>query len=297
MLVDGTWRGDWKPSDGDDAKGRFVRKPSAFREAITDWEPGRYHLYAAYICPWAHRTLITRALKGLEDALPVHIVEPELTDEGWALDEGVDPLHGAHHLWQLYVHADGQYTGRATVPLLWDSQRDTAVNNESSEILRQLDALPSDAPTLVPAEHLERIDELNALMYESLNNGVYRAGFAATQEAYDSAVADVFRTLDTLEELLAERDWLVCDRPTEPDIRLFVTAARFDLAYHGLFKCNLRRLADYPRLLDHTRRMLALPGVKQTFRPDHIQRGYYSIRALNPSGIVPAGPAADALGF
>jgi glutathionyl-hydroquinone reductase len=294
MLIDGTWRGDWEPSD-DDAEGRFVRKSSSIRGRPDPWEPGRYHLYIARTCPWAHRVLLTRALKGLEAQLPVHVVEPELSDQGWRFAPGADPLYGARYLWELYVRSDPRYTGRATVPLLWDERTDRAVNNESSELIRILDALPSDRPALSPPERIAELDALGASMYDGLNDGVYRAGFATTQAAYDDAVTGVFATLDQLEARLAPGPWLLGERLTEADIRLFVTLIRFESAYYGLFRCCIRRLADYPRLLDHTRRMYALPGVADTVSFDHIRRGYYSIRRLNPLGLVPAGPV-DPLG-
>ncbi|WP_332117033.1 glutathione S-transferase family protein [Azorhizobium caulinodans] len=319
MLVDGKWTADWQPVQATDAKGGFVRQVSGFRSFVTpDGAPGptgeggfpamagRYHLYVALICPWASRTLIARKLKGLEDAISVSVVEPALTEEGWRFGDypgaDRDTLNGATFLHELYSRADAHYTGRATVPVLWDKVRGTVVNNESADILRMLNsgfgALARSDLDLYPADLRERIDELNARIYPRLNNGVYRAGFATTQGAYEEAFADVFGMLDELDvRLAAGGPYLFADRFTEADIRLFVTLVRFDAAYHGLFKCNQRMLKDYPALSDYLRRVLDLPGVRETVNIDHIKRGYYSIRALNPTGIVPVGPDLSALGL
>lgn len=310
MLVNGTWTADWHPVQAKDDHGRFVRQVSSFRNWITpDGSPGptgigglraeagRYRLYVALICPWASRTLIARKLKGLEDFIAVTVVNPVLTEQGWGFggypDTDTDPLHGATHLHELYSRADASYTGRATVPLLWDERTDTAVSNESAEILRMFDTafagLAPDRPVLYPADLAADIDALNAEVYDSVNNGVYKAGFASSQKAYDEAVAGVFAMLDQLEDRLTG-NYLFGDRLTESDIRLFVTLIRFDAAYHGLFKTNIRRIADYPRLSAYQDRILRLPGVADTVNLDHIKAGYYSIKALNPTGIVPAGP-------
>ena len=308
MLVNGRWTEDWHPVQATDAKGGFVRQTSSFRHWITpDGSPGptgeggfaaerdRYHLHVALICPWASRTLIARALKGLE-FITVSIVEPAMTAQGWRFPPGGDPLTGVEHVHDLYTRADPDFTGRATVPVLWDKRRGTIVNNESADILRMFNtgfgALASTAHDLYPAELGPDIDALNAAVYPRLNNGVYRAGFATTQAAYEEAFADVFSMLDELEGRLGDgRAFLCGPGMTEADVRLFVTLVRFDPAYHGLFKCNLRRLADYPRLSDYLVRMLAVPGVRATVSVEHIKRGYYSIRSLNPTGIVPLGPA------
>ncbi|WP_081803547.1 glutathione S-transferase C-terminal domain-containing protein [Halotalea alkalilenta] len=310
MLVDGKWTRDWHPVQATDEKGGFVRQVSGFRHWITPdgapgptgeggfaAEPGRYHLYAALICPWASRTLIARKLKGLEAILPVTIVEPELTDQGWHF-ASPDPVTGASHLHTLYTRADARYTGRATVPVLWDKQRQTIVNNESSDILRMLNdgfgALADDGLDLYPQALRKRIDEFNDWLYPRFNNGVYRAGFATTQGAYEEACAGVFDALDTIESKLADTSaFLFGERLTESDVRLFVTLVRFDAAYHGLFKCNLKRIADYPRLSAYLERVYRVPGVSETVDIDHIKRGYYSIKALNPNGIVPLGPELD----
>jgi putative glutathione S-transferase len=311
MLVDGKWADNWQPVQKSDEKGRFVRQVSSFRNWITPEgapgptgtggfkaEPGRYRLYVALICPWASRTLMARQLKGLEDMIEVTVVNPTLSDQGWQFGgyDGADedPLFGATYIHQIYTKADPHFTGRATVPVLWDMKQNVMVNNESADILRMLDTafehlLPSDV-RLYPDAHGEEIDALNAVIYDKLNNGVYKAGFATSQEAYDEAVQGVFETLDMLESRLTG-EYLFGDAVTEADIRLFVTLIRFDAAYHGLFKTNIRRIADYPKLSALMARVYKLPGVSKTVNMDHITRGYYSIKALNPNGIRPAGPS------
>lgn len=310
MLVNGKWTADWHPVQAKDGEGRFIRQQSSFRNWITaDGEPGptgkggfkaesgRYRLYVALICPWASRTLIARKLKGLEDLIPVTVVDPVLTSQGWAFGgypgSDADPLHNAAYLHELYTLADDDYTGRATVPVLWDEATDTMVSNESSDIVRMFNTAFTDLvpgrPDLYPADLATDIDALNAEVYDRLNNGVYKAGFASSQCAYDEAAAGVFAMLDRLEERLTG-DYLFGTRFTEADIRLFVTLIRFDAAYHGLFKTNLRRIADYPRLSAYISRILRLPGARETVNLDHIMAGYYSIKALNPTGIVPVGP-------
>lgn len=307
MLRDGKWVADWQPVQAKDDKGGFVRQTSSFRNWVTPdggagptgdggfkAEPGRYHLYVALICPWASRTLIGRKLKGLEDVISVSVVEPELSDQGWRFGDPTE-AEGACYMHEIYTRADPTISGRATVPVLWDRTRGTIVNNESADILRMLNSgfgeLADDSIDLYPADLREDIDALNDRIYPSLNNGVYRAGFATTQVAYEEAFHDVFGMLDDVEERLADgRAFLAGDRFTEADVRLFVTLVRFDVAYHGLFKCNLRRIADYPGLSRYQDRILALPGVRDTVSIDHIKRGYFSIKALNPTGIVPLGP-------
>jgi putative glutathione S-transferase len=300
MLVNGKWTADWQPVQATDKKGGFVRQVSSFRNWVTpdgsagptgeggfEAEAGRYHLYVALICPWASRTLIGRKLKKLENVISVSVVEPALSAQGWRFgdDPGADrdTLNGATYLHEIYTRAASDYTGRATVPVLWDKQRKTIVNNESADILRMLNsgfgALADDTVDLYPADLRAEIDALNDEIYPRLNNGVYRAGFATTQVAYEEAFADVFAMLDDLEVRLGkEGPFLFGERLTETDVRLFVTLVRFDPAYHGLFKCNLRRLKDYAALSAYLTRM------------DHIKRGYYAIKALNPNGIVPLGP-------
>ena len=310
MLVDGKWAEDWQPVQKADEKGRFVRQTSSFRNWITaDGSPGptgtggfkaesgRYRLYVALICPWASRTLMARSLKGLEALIPVTVVNPALSPQGWQFggyagaDE--DPLFGATYMHEVYTRADPHYTGRATVPVLWDVAQGVMVNNESADIVRMFDtAFETLAPSdlrLYPADLATEIDALNPRIYDGLNNGVYKAGFAGTQEAYDEAADAVFAMLDELEARLTG-DYLFGDRLTETDIRTFVTLIRFDAAYHGLFKLNLRRIADYPRLSAYMERILRLPGVAATVSLDHIMRGYYSVKALNPTGIRPVGP-------
>ncbi|GHD15132.1 glutathione S-transferase family protein [Tianweitania populi] len=312
MLVDGKWTEDWQPVQAKDAKGGFVRQTSSFRNWVTPdgsagptgeggfkAEAGRYHLYVALICPWASRTLIGRRLKGLEDAISLSIVEPVLTDQGWRFGSypGAtgDAVNGVTYMHELYTRADPHFTGRATVPVLWDKQRGTIVNNESADILRMLNSgfgdLADDTFEFYPEALREEIDALNAEIYPKLNNGVYRAGFATTQIAYEEAFNDVFATLETLEGRLSDgRRFLVGESLTEADIRLFVTLVRFDAAYYGLFKTNLKRIADYPHLSGYLDTMLAVPGIRETVDIDHIKQGYYSIKALNPNGIVPVGP-------
>lgn len=311
MLVNGKWTSDWQPVQKADAKGRFVRQVSSFRNWITPdgsagptgsggfgAEAGRYRLYVALICPWASRTLIARKLKGLEALIPVTVVNPVMESQGWEFGgypgADKDPLFGATYMHELYTRADPDFTGRATVPVLWDMKRNVMVNNESADILRMFDtAFEALAPSdlrLYPQALAPEIDALNAEVYDRLNNGVYKAGFASSQEAYDEAVAGVFDTLDALEDRLTD-DFIFGDRLTETDIRIFVTLIRFDAAYHGLFKTNRRQIADYPKLSAYMLRILALPGVRETVNMDHITRGYYAIKALNPSRIRPTGPA------
>ncbi len=311
MLVDGKWSASWDPVQAKDEKGGFVRQISSFRNFVTadgapgptgsggfKAEEGRYHLFVALICPWASRTLIARAVKRLGDVISITVVEPALTDEGWRFGDDADcrpdPILGAAYIHEIYTRADPHFTGRATVPVLWDKERGTIVNNESADIVRMLNAafagLGDDSVDLYPEPLRAEIDALNARIYPSLNNGVYRAGFATTQLAYDEAYADVFAMLDELEQRLDGRRFLVGERFTETDIRAFVTLVRFDATYHGVFKCNRRRIADYPHLSSYLERVLALPGVAGTVSIDHIKRGYYSINALNPNGIVPLGP-------
>ncbi|MBY4676199.1 glutathione S-transferase family protein [Marinobacterium arenosum] len=307
MLIDGRWQENWQPVQGTDEKGGFVRQSSSFRHWITPdgnpgpdgepalkAEPGRFHLYVAYICPWACRTLVARALKGLEEVISVSLVEPELTEQGWQFGHYSDPHGGARYMHQKYSLSDSHYTGRATVPVLWDKQQQRIVNNESADILRILNSGFGELANeldLYPTEHRSEIDQLNSRIYQQLNNGVYRAGFATTQLAYREAVDEVFAELDRLEQRLSGRDYLMGDRLTESDIRLFVTLVRFDAAYYGLFKCNYRPLSSYPQLTRYLNRLIARPAFASAVNLDHIKRGYYSIRALNPTGIVPAGPA------
>ncbi|RMH41683.1 MAG: glutathione S-transferase family protein [Deltaproteobacteria bacterium] len=291
QLVRGVWTADADfPRDAD---GRFDRAASQFRDMHVEPVAGRYHLYVSLACPWAHRTLVARALLGLEHAIDVSIVEPVWQDNGWQFsDRYPDRLHGARYLWELYVRARADFTGRVTVPVLWDRERDTIVNNESAEILRLLHTafapLARTPRDLVPEPHRADIDAINARVYEAVNNGVYKCGFAGTQAAYDEAEAALFAALDELDATLAGRTWLVGDALTEADIRLFPTLVRFDAVYNIHFKCSRKRLVDYPNLLSHTVRMYRLPGVADTVDFDHIKRHYYLChRSLNPRGIIP----------
>ena len=319
MLVNGKWTEDWQPVQATDAKGGFVRQVSSFRNWVTPdgsagptgeggyaAAAGRYHLYVALICPWASRTLITRKLKKLDNAISVSIVEPALSDQGWRFGDypgsNRDDLNGATYLHELYSRADGSFSGRATVPVLWDKERKTIVNNESADIVRMLNsgfgALADESVDLYPEALRVEIDALNERIYPALNNGVYRAGFATTQVAYEEAFHGVFTMLDELEvRLAAGGPFLTGKGFTEADIRLFVTLIRFDAAYYGLFKCNRHQIADYPALSAYTKRVLDLPGVRDTVSIDHIKHGYYSIKSLNPARIVPLGPDLSALGL
>ncbi|WP_316676000.1 glutathione S-transferase family protein [uncultured Tolumonas sp.] len=319
MLVNGKWTANWDPVQATDNKGGFVRQISSFRHWVTpDGTPGvtgeggfqaeadRYHLYVALICPWASRTLIARKLKGLEDIISVSVVEPWILDHGWHFGDypgaDRDELNQAEWLHQIYTKAAPNFTGRATVPVLWDKKTQTIVNNESADIIRMLNSgfgsLASSSIDLYPNQLKDEIDELNADVYVKLNNGVYRAGFATTQESYQEAFQDVFSMLNTLEQRLNDdRRFLCGDVLTEADIRLFVTLIRFDVAYHGLFKCNLRQLREYPLLTRYVKQMLDIPGIRETVNINHIKQGYYSIKALNPKGIVPVGPDMSEYGF
>lgn len=314
MLVKGVWQENWQPVQAKDEQGRFIRQTSSFRNWITPdgaagptgsggfkAETGRYHLYVAYICPWASRTLMARELKGLQAAIDVTVVNPRLTDQGWRFGgypgADQDRLNGARYMHELYTLSDPQISGRATVPVLWDKQTGTIVNNESADILRMLNSafagIADQGPDLYPDDLAAEIDALNAYLYTDLNNGVYQAGFASSQPAYEEAYGKVFAALDELESRLADgRTYLFGERLTETDVRLFVTLVRFDAAYHGLFKCNRNTLHAMPGLHAYMHRILALDGIANTVRLDHIQAGYYSIKALNPGGIVPAGPGA-----
>jgi len=311
MLVNGKWEGNWQMSKSTDSQGRFVRQDSTFRNWVTpdgapgptgvggfQAEPGRYHLYIALNCPWACRTLIFRKLKKLDDVISVSIAIPTFTEQGYSFGEYPgsipDPLYNIRYVHELYTRADPHYTGRATVPVLWDKVQGTLVNNESADIIRMLnhafDAFGDAAVDFYPEELRPAIDALNACIYDALNNGVYRAGFALSQEAYDEAVTGVFNCLDELEERLKGQPYLLGERITETDWRAFVTLIRFDVAYHGLFKCNLRRLLDYPRLSAYLKRLYSVPGVADTVDFHHIKRTYYSIPKVNPNGIIPKGP-------
>jgi putative glutathione S-transferase len=298
FLRHGAWVNEWY--DTATTGGRFVRQDARFRAWISpggDFSPEaeRYHLYVSWACPWAHRTLIYRTLKGLEEAIGVIVVDPLMLADGWVIPTGADPVNHAEFLWQVYAKADPDYVGRATVPVLWDRRRDTIVNNESGDIIRMLDAWPgARGPLFRPPELASEIDALNAEIYRAINNGVYRAGFATTQAAYDEAFRELFAMLDRLEERLRGQSFLLGEQVTEADWRLFTTLVRFDAVYYGHFKCNRDRLVDFPELWDFTRTLYQVPGVAATVRLDHIKTHYYgSHRTINPTGIVPAGPRID----
>ena len=313
MLVEGKWSSDWHPVQATDKQGGFVRQTSGFRDFISSdgstafaAEPDRYHLYVALICPWASRALIARKLKGLEALIGVTVVEPQLGAQGWRFGNfpgaQPDPLNNAQYLHEIYTRVAPDYTGRATVPVLWDKKTATIVSNESADIVRMFNSgfgdLADNRIDLYPAALRAEIDALNESLYPRLNNGVYRAGFATTSVSYQQAFNDVFSQLDELEALLSDgRTFLLGERLTETDIRLFVTLIRFDVAYHGLFKCNLRRIRDYTLLNRYLKSMLSVSGVRETVNIDHIKQGYYSIKALNPNGIVPAGPDLSEYGL
>ncbi|MFW6087855.1 MAG: glutathione S-transferase family protein, partial [Myxococcota bacterium] len=286
MLIDGKWSTRWY---GADEKGRFIREDTQFRDRVTrdgssgfPAEPGRYHLYASWACPWAHRTLIARKLRNLESAISVSVVDWFMGDDGWQFTdrEGTipDPIHHARYLREVYLKAKPDYTGRVTVPVLWDKQKGTIVSNESREILRMLDDAFRDVGDpdvhFHPPELHDRIEQTIDAIYTPINNGVYRSGFASTQEAYDEAVTDLFAALDHWESVLANQRWLCGDVMTEADICLFTTLLRFDLVYHTHFKCNVRRVRDYPSLWGFTREIYQLPGVADVCNVTHIKRHY-----------------------
>lgn len=314
LLIDGEWRDKWY--DTKSTGGAFKRSETAYRNWITPdgsagpsgtggfpAESGRYHLYVSLACPWAHRTLIFRALKGLEDHISVSVVHPDMLSEGWTFDADYDGatgdrLYDLPFLRDIYLKADPKASGRVTVPVLWDKVEKTIVSNESAEIIRMLnsafDGITGNTDDYWPEDLREAIEPVNSRIYDTLNNGVYKCGFATTQEAYDEAVAPLFDTLDWLEERLSKQRYLMGERITEADWRLFTTLVRFDPVYHGHFKCNRRRLVDYPNLWAHTRELYQWPGVAQTVNFDHIRRHYYySQNSVNPHRIVPVGPDID----
>jgi putative glutathione S-transferase len=302
LLVDGIWQDKWY--DTRKTGGAFQREESRFRGRVTadggsDFkaEAGRYHLYVALACPWAHRTLVFRALKHLDAIIGVTAVAPLMLEEGWVFD-APEPLYGKRRLHEIYALADSHYTGRVTVPVLWDKERRTIVNNESAEIIRMLnrefDEFAGPAPDFYPADLAGEIDALNARIYDTVNNGVYKAGFATDQEKYAAAVRALFATLDDLETLLGRGRYLCGERLTEADWRLFTTLIRFDAVYHGHFKCNIRRIVDYPNLWGYLRDLYQAPRVAATVDLDQTKRHYYgSHKTINPTGIVPLGPALD----
>lgn len=306
VLQQGKWVSDRQQED---EKGRFVRPSTTFRHWITadgssgfKAEADRYHLYVSLACPWAHRTLIMRALKGLTAAISVSVVDPVIGEHGWEFSNGPgcipDSINQAQALWEIYVKVDPHYTGRVTVPILWDKQTQTIVNNESREIIRMLDtefsAIAASDRDLYPIEQQAAIDQTIDAIYQPINNGVYRAGFATQQAAYDEAVTELFETLDHWEQVLDRQRYLCGDQLTEADICLFTTLLRFDPVYYVHFKCNLRRIVDYPNLWGYLRDIYQTPGVKETCNLDHIKQHYYrSHPKVNPTRIVPKGPIID----
>ncbi|HEX8790718.1 MAG TPA: glutathione S-transferase family protein [Polyangiaceae bacterium] len=302
FFVEGKWTTQGTASD---AHGHFVRESTQFHARVSadgssgfPVEPGRYHLYVSLACPWAHRTILMRKLKGLEGAISMTVVEPLMLDDGWAF-AAPDEVNGARFLREIYLKAKPDYTGRVTVPVLWDKKRATLVNNESREVLRMLDhefaplGSPS-APDFAPADLVDAIDREIDAMYDSVNNGVYRAGFATKQGAYEQAVRALFAALDGYEQRLRDSRFLLGPQLTEADVCLFTTLVRFEPVYQYHFKCNLRRLRDCPSLWRWVRDVYRQPGVADTVNLDHIKQHYYrSHRVLNPTGIVPVGPEID----
>ncbi len=312
LLVDGRWQEDASRTKD----GHFIRPATQYRNYVTaDGSPGpsgsggflaergRYHLYVSLACPWAHRTLIFRKLKKLEDIISVSVTEPLYGKTGWEFGTTMpgatpDAVNGKATLAEIYLLADAHYSGRVSVPVLWDKKRRTIVNNESAEIIRMFnaafDALTDAHADYYPAALRSAIDRINDLVYSTVNNGVYRSGFATTQQAYAEAARGVFATLDRLEDLLSRQRYLVGKQMTEADWRLFTTLIRFDAVYYSHFKCNVRRIADYPNLSNYLRDLYQVPGIAETVSIDHIKRHYYgSQRNVNPTGIVPIGPLLD----
>lgn len=313
LLVKGQWVDP--SSDTNSSDGKFTRSESQFRNWITadgsagpsgeggfKAEAGRYHLYVSLACPWAHRTLIFRALKGLESMISVSVVNPLMHEHGWSFDahEGVvaDPVFQARYMHQIYTAADPEYTGQVTIPVLWDKQHNRFVNNESSEIIRMFnsafDGVGAKPGDYYPETLRAEIDRVNELVYDNVNNGVYKAGFATTQHAYEQAVFPLFETLDVLDQRLSKQRYLLGDQICEADWRLFPTLIRFDAVYHGHFKCNLKQIEDYPHLSGYLRELYQWPGVAETVNMQHIKTHYYrSHPSINPTGIVPAGPVLN----
>jgi len=297
-LIEGQWRPSGMTAATKD--GKFVREETSFRDWVRRGdpdhpaEPGRYHLYVANACPWAHRTLIYRSLLDLDDAISVSVVHPHMLEQGWHFsDDHPDHLFGASHLHEVYTRADPEATTRVTVPVLWDKEKQTIVNNESAEIIRMLDEefAPDHAMDLRPEPLRDAIDEVNARVYDDVNNGVYKCGFATKQEAYDEAVTALFDALDWLEARLEGKTFLFDERLTEADVRLFTTLLRFDPVYYVHFKCSKRRIADYPNLWALTRRIYQMPAVKKTVHlPEIREHYYYSHESINPHRIVPIEP-------
>ncbi|HCW86285.1 MAG TPA: glutathione-dependent reductase [Rhodobacteraceae bacterium] len=314
LLVDGVWRDQWYDTKA--SGGAFVRSTAKFRNWITadssagptgeggfPAELGRYHLYVSHACPWAHRALIFRALKGLNDHITVSVVHPDMLSDGWTFETDEhgatgDTLYGLPFARDIYIKADSTISGRVTVPILWDKQRDTIVSNESSEIIRMFnsafDALTGNTDDYWPVEMRERIEEVNARIYDTINNGVYKSGFATTQVAYDAAVGPLFDSLEWVEQRLSKNRYLMGDTLTEADWRLFTTLVRFDPVYHLHFKCNRKRIVDYPNIWAYTRELYQVPGIAETVNFEHIVRHYhYSHETINPNRIIPTNPVLN----
>ena len=313
LLIDGEWHDQWY--DTKSTGGKFVRSESQFRNWVTadgspgptgeggfEAQPGRYHLYVSWACPWAHRAIIYRKLKGLEALISMSVVNAHMGEQGWTFEAGrgviPDEVNQAQYLHQIYTRVDPHYSGRVTVPVLWDKQRGTIVNNESADIIRMLnsafDGVGGNALDLYPTGRQAAIDELNAWIYPRINNGVYRAGFATSQAAYSEAVSDLFDALDTLEQRRSGQRYLTGAHISEADWRLFTTLIRFDAVYVGHFKCNLREIRDYPALSAYLRDLYQQPGIADTVDIDYIKEHYYrSQPTVNPSGVIPLGPSLD----
>lgn len=303
LLIDGQWHDKWY--DTDKHGGRFVRSESQFRNQITSQgrfkpESGRYHLYVSYACPWAHRALIFRKLKELELHIDISVVHPLMLENGWEFADKPlhDPLYDSDFLYQLYLKADPNYSGRVTVPVLWDKQEQTIVNNESAEIIRIFNSafneLTGNEEDYYPDDLEDVIDDVNEWVYHDINNGVYKCGFATQQDAYEQAYDALFSALDRVEDILTQRPFLAGDRLTEADWRLFTTLVRFDAVYYGHFKANRQRILDYPHMWAYVRRLYQHEGVAETVVMDHIKRHYYgSHKTINPTQIVPVGPTID----
>jgi putative glutathione S-transferase len=310
VVIDGQWRDEELPQETGKA-GEFARADSSFRDRITadgssgfPAEAGRYHLYVAHGCPWAHRTLIYRALKKLEGAISVAYAVPGLKQHGWTFEDNPafpdctpDRVNGFHYLYEAYVASNPRYTGKVTVPTLWDKKTGRIVNNESSEIIRMLNsefaAVGADSTDYYPAPLRALIDRINDIVYPNINNGVYRCGFARSQAAYEAAYDGLFATLDELEARLSRQRYLVGNQITEADWRLFPTLVRFDVAYFSLFKCNRNRIAEFPNLANYMRELYQVPGVADTVKPRYYVINYYSITRVNPTGIIPKGTPVD----
>ncbi len=307
LLVDGKWQDKWY--DTSKNGGKFERQASKFRDKVSNEdgstfpaESGRYHLYVSLACPWAHRALIFRKLKGLEEHIDVSVVHPEMLDQGWEFKgypgSTGDKLYNFDYAHQIYTKAEPEITTRVTVPILWDKRTETIVNNESAEIIRifnsGFNSLTNNEDDYYPNAQREEIDAINNMVYHDINNGVYKAGFATTQEAYEEAVTALFCALDRVEERLSKQRYLVGSKITEADWRLFTTLIRFDAVYHGHFKCNKKQIADYPNIYGYMKELYQVPGVAETVNFDHIKRHYYySHTMINPTQVIPVGPEQD----